>query len=144
MVYFEDTGAYFDAPIDFVWKYLVSPDHGPAHRGSARNFEIREQAGAAPLIAAERKLDGRWSPFVSTSADYPPLCVCNREVEGDFAGSQFVIVYKPEGERTRVDVYGDVQSKRFPPAEAKRKFLALLAGAYEDDLAAIRRLRPPR
>ncbi len=79
-----------------------------------------------------------------TSADYPPLCVGNREVEGDVAGSQSVIVYQPERERTRVDVYGDVQSKRFPPDEAKRKFLASRAGAYADDLAAIGRLRPPR
>jgi hypothetical protein len=141
MVYFEDTGAILDAPIEFVWEYLVSEHHGPAHRNSARNFEEREVVGSTSVVAAERHLHGRWSAFVSRTAAFPPLCICNEEIEGDFAGTKFVIVYKPEGRVTRVDVYGNVESKTFPPAEAKREFLALLQGAYEDDDAAIRALR---
>jgi hypothetical protein len=141
MAYFEDLGSTIDAPIDVVWAYLTSEGHGAAHAESARNFAVRETVGATAVIAAERKLDGRWSTFVSKSADYPPVCICNEEVEGDFAGTKFVLVYKPDGARTRVDVYGDVRSAVLPPETAKAKFLELLAGAYADDVKGVRAFR---
>lgn len=141
MAYFEDKGAIIDAPIEEVWTYLYSEEHGPAHRESARNFEVIETVGATSLVSAERKLHGQWSKFVSKSTDYAPLGIVNEEVEGDFAGTKFVIVYVPEGRVTRVDVYGDVRSKIFAPDEARRLFLELLQGAYEDDAAQMRASR---
>jgi hypothetical protein len=135
MVFFEDKGAILDASIEEVWKYLYSEQHGPAHSKNARNFEVKETVGATSLVSAERRLHGQWSTFLSKSTDYPPLCIVNEEVEGEFAGTKFVIVYTPEGRVTRVDVYGDVQSKIHPPDEARRLFLELLQGAYEDDVA---------
>jgi hypothetical protein len=138
MAYFEDKGAIIDASIEDVWKYLYSEAHGSAHHENARNFELKETIGATNLVSAERKLQGQWSKFVSKSTDYSPVCIVNEEIEGDFAGTKFVIVYTPEGRVTRVDVYGDVQSKIFAPDEARRLFLELLQGAYEDDAAQIR------
>ena len=141
MVYFEDKGAIYDASLDEVWRYLVSEHHGPAHARNARNFEIKGADGPTTLVSAERLLSGKWSTFVSKSTDFPPLCICNEEVEGDFAGTKFVIVYRPEGNVTRADVFGDVQSKVFEPEEAKRRFLELLQRAYEDDIRALHELR---
>ena len=135
MVFFEDQGAIIDAPIEEVWEYLYSAEHGPAHRESARNFEVKETIGATSLVSAERRVRGQWQPFVSKSTDYPPLCIVNEEVEGDFAGTKFVVLYTPEGRVTRVDVFGDVQSKVYAPDEARRLFLEMLQGAYEDDAA---------
>jgi hypothetical protein len=141
MVFFEDTGAIIDAPIDYVWQYLDSDHHAAAHARNARNFEIRETIGSTSLIAAERLVRGKWSVFVTKSTDYPPLCAVNEEVEGDFAGTKFVLLYRPEGNVTRVDVFGQVESPVLAPEEARRVFLELLQGAYEDDASAIRRLR---
>jgi hypothetical protein len=141
VVFFEDKGAIIDAPIDYVWQYLSSEAHGGAHSGNARNFELKETIGATSLVSAERKLHGSWSSFVSKSTDYPPVCIVNEEVEGEFAGTKFVLVYTPEGNVTRVDVYGDVRSKVCAPDQAKRLFLELLQGAYEDDAAQIRKHR---
>jgi hypothetical protein len=141
MVFFEDTGAIFDAPLDRVWKYLHSERHGHAHARNARNFEVKETVGPTTLISAERHLHGKWTTFVSKSSDFPPLCIVVEEIEGDFAGTKFVILYRPEGNVTRIDVYGDVQSKTFPEPEARRIFLELLQGAYEDDEKAITELR---
>jgi hypothetical protein len=100
VAYFEDTGAVIDAPIAQVWAYLVSEDHGPADSESARNFEVKETVGPTATVSAERFLNGKWSTFVSTSSDFSPFCICNEEVEGDFAGTKFVILYRPEGHRT--------------------------------------------
>jgi hypothetical protein len=141
MVYFEDTGTIIEAPVEFVWKYLVSEEHGPAHSKSARNFQVKETVGSTAMVSAERYLNGKWSTFVSKSSDFPPFCVCNEEVEGDFAGTKFIILYRPQGDQTRVDVYGDIQSKVFGPDDAKRIFLKLLEDAYLDDASAMSRVR---
>jgi hypothetical protein len=138
MVFLEDKGAILNAPIEEVWKYLTSEGHGSAHRGSARNFEVKETIGATNVISAERKVRGQWSAFVTKSTDYPPLCIVNEEIDGDFAGTKFVVVYTPEGKVTRVDVYGDVQSRIHAPDQAHRIFLELLQAAYEDDIAQMR------
>jgi len=141
MVYFEDTGSVIEAPIEFIWEYLTSEHHGPAHAATGRNFKLREIIGATALVSAERLLDGRWSPFLTKSTDLPPLGIQNEEVEGEFAGTKFVLIYKPDGTRTRVDVYGDLRSNVYPLEVAREKYLRLLAGAYAEDVAAIRALK---
>jgi hypothetical protein len=144
MVYFEDTGTVIEAPIDSVWEYLVSEHHAPAHSKSTRNFQVKETIGSTAVVSAERFLNGTWSGFVSRSTDFPPLCICNEEVEGDFAGTRFVVLYRPHGTRTQVEVYGDVQSRVFAPEEARRTFLQLLESAYLDDSAAMREIHKNR
>jgi hypothetical protein len=141
MVTFEDTGAILDAPLDAVWKYLGSADHGSAHAQNARHFQVRETVGAASVISAERRFRGNWTPFVTRSFAFPPICTVNEEIEGDFAGTRFVVLYRSEGNVTRVDVYGEIRSPHLPDAEARRGFLELLQGAYEDDESSIRLLR---
>jgi hypothetical protein len=42
---------------------------------------------------------------------------------------------------TCVDVYGDVRSSKFSETEARRLFLDMLQGAYEDDARVLRQLR---
>ena len=141
MTYFEDTGSVLDAPIEYVWEYLMSEEHGSAHARSARNFAVKETVGPTSVVSAERLLRGQWSPFVSKTTDFPPFAVINEEVEGDFAGTKFVVLYRPHGNQTRVDVYGDVRSDRFDLEHAKRLFLELLTMAYEDDVAKMKQLR---
>ena len=141
MTYFEDTGSILDAPIDYVWEYLMSEEHGSAHARNARHFEVRETTGSTSVVAAERLLHGEWTPFVSRSTDFPPFAVCNEEIEGDFAGTKFVILYRPHGHQTRVDVYGDIRSDRFELERAKQLFLELLTMAYDDDVAKMKELR---
>jgi hypothetical protein len=139
MVYFEDTGSVIDAPLDVVWTYLASEQHAAAHARTARNFEVRETNGSTSVIWAERLVRGRWTPFLTRSTDFPPFAIGNEEIEGTFAGTKFVVLYRPVGPRTQVDVYGDVRSPALESDEAKALFLEVLAGAYDDDLAQMRR-----
>ena len=137
MTFFQDTGTLLDASIDEVWTYLASERHGPAHAKSGRNFRVTEEVGSTATIFAERRVNGTWRPFLSRSTAFPPFCICNEEVEGDFAGTKFVLLYTPEGSQTRVDVYGDVRSPIYAPDEALRRFRQLLDGSYEEDVAAM-------
>lgn len=141
MVFIEDNGAIYDASLEDLWQYLASPEHGSAHAGSARNLRVTSTDGPNALTSAERRLEGRWTAFVSKTSGFPPLCVCSEELEGDFAGTKFVSVYRPEFHVTRVDLFGDVRSPVFPPEEAHRKFLATLQVAYEEDVRGLRAYR---
>lgn len=144
MVYFEDLGAMIDAPVTTVWEYLLSEDHGGAHSGSARNFQVKETVGSTSVISGERFFNGKWSAFLTKSTDFPPFCICNEEVQGDFAGTKFVLVYRPRGSQTQVDVFGDIQSNAFDAESARSHFLKLLEGAHNDDVAAIAVYRKKR
>ena len=103
MVYFEDTGAMIDVPIEIVSKYLVSSAHGPVHSRDARKFKIVDMDGPTAVISGERRLRGRWVTFVTRTTDYAPLCICSQEIRGDFAGTTFVQRYRPRGKPTQVD-----------------------------------------
>jgi hypothetical protein len=137
MVYFEDLGSTIEAPIEVVWEYLESEQHGDAHSARARNIKVREAAGPTSVVSGEHLDHGTWSPFCQRATEFPPLCTCIEELEGDFTGTRFVLLYRPEGEKTRVDVYGDVQSRVLDPKTALSQFLKRLESAYDDDLAGI-------
>jgi hypothetical protein len=138
VVYFEDVGTVYEASLDELWKYLGSEEHGGAHVGNARNFQVKETSGNTTVISAERNLTGQWMAMLSKSTEFPPFCICYEEIEGLFAGTKFVALYRPKGGSTQVDVFGDIQSRTLPIGEAKTLFLASLVGAYADDAKALK------
>ncbi len=143
MTYFEDTGTLIAAPIDFVWEYLESQRHATAHR-DVRSFRLLKTEGATSTVRFERFLQGKWSKGVNRTTEFPPFCICVEETEGTFAGSRFVLHYRPVGNQTQVNVYGDARSKRLPPARAKRLFLDTLESAYLADVPVLLAFRRER
>ncbi len=143
MVYFEDTGTLIAAPIDFVWEYLASERHAEAHR-DVRNFRLLKTEGTTSTVRFERLLHGTWTKGVNRTTEFPPFCICIEEIEGTFAGSRFVLHYRPVGNQTQVNVYGDVRSKQVTPARAKRLFLDTLEGAYLADVPVLLAFRRER
>ena len=141
MTYFEDTGDSIPLPFQRVIQFLDSAEHGGAHAGDVRNFKVVKTVGLTTTLSFERLRDGKWTPAVSRLTVFPPFCYCVEELKGTFAGSRFVGIHRPAGKRTRVDLFGDVRSKVYPPAKAKRLLLRTLAKAHREDLAAIRAWR---
>ena len=45
----------------------------------------------------------------------PPVSVVTEWLEGVLAGSKLVYVYSPQGNKTRIDVYGDFTSRTLTP-----------------------------
>ena len=123
-----------------VWKYLseAGEAHARAHSASARFLGAQELAKNVVVVTAERKIAGRWSRFVTRSTEYAPLAVVNEELEGDFAGSKFVVVYTPHGHQTRVDLFGEFRSATIPSRQVEPLVRGLFQAAYEDDVPAVR------
>ncbi|HEY6238708.1 MAG TPA: hypothetical protein VIZ68_05950 [Thermoplasmata archaeon] len=144
VVYVEDIGTTLDIPFDQLEAFLDSAEHSDAHPDDTRNFNVVEHAGETIVLTFERKLDGQWGKSSSRVRSFPPYCRCVEEFEGVFAVSRFVSIHRPEGTRTRVEIFGDIQCKGRNPEEVRTLWLGILAKSHDEDLAALRKYRSRR
>ena len=138
MVHVRDEGSTFDAPVNVVWEYLNSgPPHAAAHK-LIRN-RTQQPAGENAIMATmERNWEGQWVKVVSRMTRLAPLGVAQEFLEGPFAGSKAVLVYSPQGKKTRVDVYGEFVSPTIPEKDVEKAALKWLAQSYDEDVPAVR------
>lgn len=138
MVYLKDEGGIFDAPIDFVWKYIYGgAEHDSAHK-TTRNPTFAKVSEITFLYGSERFLRGKWAPDKFRISMFPPVSVVTEWVEGVLAGSTFVYLYSPQGDKTRIDVYGEFTSKTIPPAEVEAAAREFLETEFAADAPVVR------
>lgn len=138
MVHVRDEGAFFDAPVNVVWEYLNSgPTHAEAHK-TIRNRVAQPAGENAQIATMERNWNGQWIKVVSRMTRLPPLGMVQEFLEGPFAGSKAVLVYTPQGSRTRVDVYGEFTSPTIPEHEIEKAALKWLAVSFDEDAPAVK------
>ncbi len=138
MVHVRDEGAVFDAPVEVVWQYLNSgPTHAGAHK-TIRNRVAQPAGENAQIATMERHWNGHWVKVVSRITRLPPLGMVQEFLEGPFAGSRAFLVYRPEGDKTRVDVYGEFTSPTIPTKDLEQAALKWLAESYDEDVPALR------
>jgi hypothetical protein len=140
-VYFEDLGSTLDIPLEEMESFLESDEHSSTHSADVRNFAVVETTGPTIELTFERMIDGHWEPSRSRVTSFPPYCRCVEELEGDFAGSRFVVVHRPEGAKTRVDLFGDIQSRGKSPEQIRKYWQSTLDKAHDEDMAALRKFR---
>jgi hypothetical protein len=141
MVYFEDLGTVLDLPLNEMESFLESAEHSSAHSDDVRNFETVETNGPTVVLAFERKFDGTWGKSRTRMTMFPPYCAFVEEIEGVFAGSRFVVLHRPHGAKTQVDVFGDAQCKSKNPEQLRAIWLDMLAKAHDEDVATLRKIR---
>ncbi len=144
MVYLADEGSEFDAPIDVVWKYLTEGSaHDRVHR-STRNGRFEPLTHSSFTYAAEREVDGAWQAEAMRITVLEPVAIATVFLEGPFAGSKMVYVYKPRGARTGIDVYGDFTSASLAPERLERAIRSMLDTEFREDAGPIARLAASR
>ena len=142
MVYVKDEGSVFDAPIDFVWKYIYGGlDHDSAHK-TTRNPKFEKVSDITFIYGSERYLRGKWAPDRMRISMFPPVSVVTEWLEGVLAGSKLVYVYSPAGNKTRIDVYGEFTSKTLPPHEVEAAAREFLEAEFDADAPMIRARAP--
>lgn len=144
MVYFEDTGTTLDIAFDELAAFLDSDEHSTVHSDDVRNFEVVENIPPAMVVSFERKFEGGWRKSSTRITSFPPYCRFIEELEGPFAGSRFVGTHRPDGTKTRVDVFGDVECEGMTPEQLRAFWLGVLAKSHDEDLAALRNFRERR
>ncbi len=138
MVYLVDKGSAFDAPIDFVWKYIFGGEGHDAAHTTTRNPKFDKVSDVTIIYGSERLLRGKWAPDRMRISMFPPISVVTEWLEGALAGSKLVYVYSPQGERTGIDVYGEFTSKTLSPKEVEEAAREFLEGEFNADAPAIR------
>jgi hypothetical protein len=138
MVYLKDEGSTFDAPIDVVWEYIFGGEgHDSAHK-TTRNPKFEKVSDITILYGSERYLRGKWAPDRMRISMFPPISVVTEWLEGVLAGSKLVYVYSPQGDKTRIDVYGEFTSKTLPPNEVEAAAREFLDSEFSADAPAVR------
>jgi len=137
MVFVKDEATLFDAPLDFVWRYIYGEGHDKVHT-TTRKPKFEKISDVTFVYASERLLRGKWSADKQRISMFPPVCAVTEWIEGVLAGSKFVYVYSAHGEATRVDVYGEFTSPTLGPHEVESTALKFLEGEYNADAPAVR------
>ena len=143
-MYFEDLGSTLDISLEEMESFMGSDEHSSIHSEDVRNFAVAESAGPTIELTFERMIDGRWKPSRSRVTSFPPYCRFIEEIEGDFAGSRFVVVHRPDGAKTRVELFGDIQCKGKSPEQIRKYWQSTLDKAHDEDRAALRKFRNRR
>ncbi len=138
MVYLTDEGSEFDAPIDFVWKYIFGGGAHDASHKTTRNPKFKKVSDITIEYASERYLRGKWAPDRLRISMFPPVSVVTEWLEGALAGSKLVYLYTPRGEKTGIDVYGEFTSPTLAPAEVEAAAREFLDHEFRDDAPVVR------
>jgi hypothetical protein len=141
MVYFEDLGTTLDIPFEEIGSFMQFDEHLNFHAEDVRNFELVESNGPTIVIRYERRIDGKWNRSGTRMTGFPPYCSFIEETEGELAGSRWVLLHRPEGAMTRVELFGDIQCKGKSPEETREFWQATMDKTHREDLAALRRFR---
>jgi len=137
MVYVKDEGSTFDAPIDFVGKYIFGGEaHDTAHT-TTRKPKFEKVSDVTVIYGSERLLRGQWAVDRMRISMFPPVAVVTEWLEGVLAGSTFADVYSPHGAQTRIDAYGEFTPKTLPPGEVESVACEFLESEYAADAPVI-------
>ena len=142
LTYFEDRGTVLDAPLEVVWDFMQKDEefHPKAHAPTLRNFKTKALSEVTNVIRFERRTSGgRWTKFVSRMTVMRPAVRVKEDLEGPYAGSVTVHVYRPRGRKTSVDILCYMRSSEFSPMEIKREWLKIFARAGAEDAPWLRR-----
>jgi hypothetical protein len=135
MVYIEDKGAVYDAPMDVFWDYMLKDNdfHSKAHHTTLRNMDWKDLNDITGEGTCEVIRGGKWSKMKFRMTTVPPLVRITEEFAGRYAGQKMVFLYTPKGrKRTSVDVFF------LTPKEVAEETRRTLAQADEEDAPMVR------
>jgi hypothetical protein len=141
LVYFEDRGAVYNAPLDVVWDFWLKDEtyHSKAHSAKVRNFRMKKLSKMTTRISYEAFEAGHWEQRACRMTVIPPAVRVQEDLRGPFAGSIKVYRYTPRGSKTAVDVLCWMKSRELTPGQLEAETRKSFANAYREDLPWFRK-----
>jgi len=141
LVYVEDRGGIYDAPLDMVWDFFLKDEtyHPKAHRSTVRNFQERKLSDVSVFLSWEARAGRRWVKRACRMTTIPPAVRVQEELNGPEAGSIKVYLYSPSGSRTRVDVLAYMTPRKLTRKQIRSQTRRVFANAYREDLPWFRK-----
>lgn len=143
MAHIVDEGSHFDVPVETIWRFLQSPDHGTSHP-EHRNPQAKPLSETSAQVSWEQELEGRTVKVVNRITMFPPLGIVVEQTEGPLAGSKFFNFYTPKGSRTAVTIVGDFRSPTVPEAQLEAIVRRNFEQVFAQDTAALKQFTAKR
>lgn len=130
-----DVGTVLDAPIDVVWDYIMRDRefHPQAHRDVLKNFKWEKVDDKTVMTSCDVFRAGRWMKLEARATTVEPYVRFNEELAGPYAGTTFILLYRPRGDKTAVDVFGELVSETLSPDELEREWTQILSETHDQD-----------
>jgi hypothetical protein len=136
MVFLQDEGSVFGAPVEEVWRFVGSGDH---HSHAHRHRKVRRRLlpGNSGSYSWEQDFLGRPERFTMRWSSFYPVGIAYAVLAGPLSGSKFFLYYVPRGPRTGVTVVGEFVSPTIPSEEVAAAVDRFFSTEFEQDRSAI-------
>ena len=146
MVFIEDTGGIYDAPLDLVWKL------GEAHAKEGNKVHPNTRNNRTEMLNEntflssweEEDRNGQVIKIKVKGTIYYPVGIASEILDGTFSGSKFFSYYMPKdnNNRTAVTVVGDFKSPTISDDEQlKSAVLSFLDKGFDEDVAYLKKMQ---
>ena len=142
MVFIEDKGSIFKAPIEQIWRLLEAHNYegDKIHPGN-KNRTTEKVAENVFMLSWENEVQGRIIKSKERLTNYPPVGRALEFLEGRLAGSKAFVYYAPKENETEVNVIGEWKSSAMSDEEIKKNVLSFLQHNFEEDSAYLKTMK---
>jgi hypothetical protein len=142
LVYVEDKGSKFKAPVSKVWRLIqIHNTEGVKIHSDNKNMIGQALSEKSNLLSWDMEIKGRPLRIHLRMTYYPPTGVVWEFLEGSFGGSTAFTYYVPRGDETEVDVVGDWKSPSIPESGLKEVVLDYLEHEFLQDTAYLKTMK---
>jgi hypothetical protein len=139
MVHFEDSGSFFDAPIDKIWKLVEA--HGTdltKIHPDMKNVKAERVSENSNTVGYDNEMQGQIVRSKIKITSYYPLGLAFEMLEGPLAGSVFFNYYIPSGNRTGITVVGEFKSSSMNDDMIRQAVKSFFDTGFDQDAAYLK------
>jgi hypothetical protein len=139
MVFIEDSGSHFEAPVDKIWTLIQAhgKDGAKIHPGM-KNMKLEMINDNTMINNYESDMKGKTIKNKIKITTYHPTGMAIEILEGPLAGSKFFNYLIPKGNRTGVTVVGEFKSNMMSDDQIKQSVLSYLDQVFNEDVAYLK------
>jgi hypothetical protein len=139
LVHIEDSGSFFDAPIDKIWKLVEA--HGTdltKIHPDMKNVKAEMISENSNVVGYDNEMQGQTIRSKIKITTYYPLGLAFEMLEGPLAGSKFFNYYIPGGNRTGITVVGEFKSPSMNDDMIRQAVKSMLDNGFDQDGAYLK------
>ena len=142
MVHIEDSGSFFDASIDKIWKLVDA--HGTdltKIHPDMKNVKAEMVSENSNVVGYDNEMQGQTIRSKIKITSYYPLGLAFEMLEGPLAGSKFFNYYIPSGNRTGITVVGEFKSSSMNDNMIRQVVKSMLDNGFDQDTAYLKLMK---
>ena len=143
LVHVEDSGSFFEAPIDKIWRLVEA--HGKELNKihpEMKNSKSEMVSENSNIVSYDTDMQGQTIRNRIKITTYFPLGMAFEMLDGPLAESKFFNYYIPNGNRTGVTVVGEFKSPNMTDEMIKQAVHSFFDHGFDEDVAYLKTMKP--